>query len=95
MLTIIVAYATPERQIEIPMEVPENCTIFSAITASGILDLFPEIVLDRAEVGIFSQHAQLEDRMKNKDRIEIYRPLLVDPKKARKERALKPDKKRV
>jgi len=66
-----------------------GATIREAVEESGILERNPEINLEENEVGIFSKKKALQDTVKSGDRIEIYRPLLVDPKEARRRRARK------
>ena len=83
-MTIEVAYATPEKQRIIELQVTMDCTIESAIKQSGILVLFPEIDLTKQAVGVFSQPRKLTDNVQAGDRIEIYRPLAIDPKEARR-----------
>ena len=73
----------------IKQEVKNNATIRQAIEQSGILEMHPEIDLDINKVGIFSKKKKLQDVVQAGDRIEIYRPLLVDPKEARRRRAKK------
>ncbi len=85
---IEVAYATPEAQTIIPLDVEEGCTLETAVDRSGILERFPEINLNQQKVGIFSKQRQLTDVVKDGERIEIYRGLLVDPKAARRQRAV-------
>ncbi|MFW0088637.1 MAG: RnfH family protein [Coxiella endosymbiont of Haemaphysalis qinghaiensis] len=87
MITINVCYAMPKKQVEICLEVEENCTIAIAIKRSGILQKFPEINLTRARVGIYGKINSLEASVRDGDRIEIYRSLLIEPKKARLLRA--------
>ena len=87
MIHVTVAYATPKEQIEIPLEVEENCTVVLAIKRSGILAQFPEINIAQAHVGIHSRHVTLDTGLRHGDRIEIYRPLKIDPKQARLLRA--------
>jgi hypothetical protein len=86
-ITIEVAYATPEKQRIIELQVKTDCTIEAAIRQSGMLELFPEIDLSKQQVGVFSQPRKLSDNIKEGDRIEIYRPLAIDPKEARRARA--------
>lgn len=86
---IEVVYGTPKRQEIINLEVDENTTIEQAIMASGIIEEFPEIDLTVNNVGIWNRAAKLKDIVKDLDRIEIYRPLLADPKEVRKRRAEK------
>ncbi|WP_423063627.1 RnfH family protein [Candidiatus Paracoxiella cheracis] len=87
MIHVIVAYATPKKQIEIPLNVEENCSVALAIQRSGILQLFPDIKLAEARVGIYSKKVALDDGLRDGDRIEIYRSLKIDPKQARLLRA--------
>ena len=89
MIRIEIVYAKPDKQRLISIAVSENCTVLNAIEQSGILTEFPEIDLNNAKVGIFSTPCSLEKIVENGDRIEIYRPLLSDPKDARRQRALK------
>ena len=84
-----VAYALPNKQSLIRLEVEDGTTIKEAIEASGVLDTYDQIDLTRDKVGIFSKFASLDTVLREKDRVEIYRPLIADPKKVRKERAAK------
>ena len=84
MMTVIVAYAAPDKQLEIPLEVPENCTVALAIERSKIRDAFPEITFPDVIVGINSRKAALDSPLQSGDRVEIYRPLQIDPKEARR-----------
>jgi uncharacterized protein len=84
---ITVSYATPGQQVEIPLQVEESCTVAIAIQRSGILEQFSEIRLAEADVGICSRKVRLDSLLQQDDRIEIYRPLQIDPKQARLLRA--------
>ena len=86
-MIIEVAYALPDKQSLVSLEVEDGTTIKEAIEASGILDTYNQIDLTRDKVGIFSKFATLDTVLREKDRVEIYRPLIADPKKVRKERA--------
>lgn len=90
---IEVAYATPACQEAIAVAVRPGMTIEQAIHQSGILVRFPEIDLARNPVGIFGEPAGLRDPVRDRDRVEIYRPLIADPKVARKQRAARGGKK--
>lgn len=83
MIHVEVAYATASTQKIIPLEIPAATTIAAAILQSGILQQFPEINLSKAKVGIFGKLTTLQSQVQNGDRIEIYRPLLIDPNQAR------------
>ena len=82
-----VAYATPVDQCIIPLSVEPGSTIEDVIEESGITTLFSEIDLTQQKVGIFSKVRKLTDIVKEGDRIEIYRPLLIDPMESRRKRA--------
>ena len=88
-MIVEVAYALPDKQSLISLEVKEGTTLIEAIEASGILETYGQIDLTRNKVGIFSKFATLDTVLREKDRVEIYRPLIADPKKVRKERAAK------
>jgi hypothetical protein len=88
-ISIEVAYATPEKQALLEVVVEQNTTVEQAILASGIIKRFPEINLDVLKVGIWNRSCKLTDLPKKGDRIEIYRPLIADPKEARRRRAEK------
>jgi putative ubiquitin-RnfH superfamily antitoxin RatB of RatAB toxin-antitoxin module len=88
-LAIEVVYGTPTRQEIINCVVAIDTTIEQAILSSGIIEEFPEIDLAVNNVGIWNRAAKLTDKVKDLDRIEVYRPLLADPKEVRKRRAEK------
>ena len=89
LITVEVAYARPDRQEIIPLEVPEGTTAWEAAEQSGIQDLFPEIDLETLDMGIFSKVLRdpRHHALREGDRVEIYRPLKIDPKEARANRA--------
>jgi len=82
-----VAYAEPENQVIIPLMVEQGTTIEQAITLSGVLDTFSDIDLAVNKVGVFSKPGKLDLVLREKDRVEIYRKLIADPKEVRKQRA--------
>jgi len=82
-----VAYATPTRQEVIEVTVPPGATVEQVIRASGMLERFPEIDLAHQSVGVFGERVHLRDPVRDRDRVEIYRPLIADPKEARRARA--------
>lgn len=86
-INIEVAYALPDKQKIIALQVEAGASIEDAISASGILNLFPEIDLSRQKVGVFSKPRRLSDLVLAGDRIEIYRPLIIDPKEVRRKRS--------
>jgi putative ubiquitin-RnfH superfamily antitoxin RatB of RatAB toxin-antitoxin module len=86
-LSVEVAYATPDKQLLVELEVDAGCTVGEAIEQSGICDAFAELTVDSSAVGIFSRKVPLEQVLKEGDRVEIYRPLLADPRENRRRRA--------
>ena len=88
-ILVEVAYALPEEQVIISIEVPKKINIKQAIEESGIQKKFPEIDLSKNKVGIFGKQTTLDHLLSDRDRIEIYRPLILDPKEMRRKRASK------
>lgn len=86
-ITVEVAYALPNQQLIIPIQVEAGSTAEAAIQASGILQKFPEIDLNTQQIGIFGKLTRLDAPLRHLDRVEIYRPLIADPKEVRKQRA--------
>ena len=86
-MKVEVAYARPDEQVIIPLEVAADATVEEIIKASGILEKFPEIDLAKNKVGIFGKLSKLNATLRPGDRIEIYRPLIADPKEVRRKRA--------
>lgn len=88
-IKIEIVYAQPNKECLLAMEVKSGCTIEKAIHQSGILTIFPDIDLAKNKVGVFAKLKELSDVVCHGDRIEIYRPLLIDPKEARRKKAKK------
>ncbi|MBI5785643.1 MAG: RnfH family protein [Rhodocyclales bacterium] len=82
-----VTYAKPDRQEIISLKLPAGSTIQQAIEASGLLQRHPEIDLAKAKVGIYGKLSRMDTVVRERDRVEIYRPLIADPKEVRKQRA--------
>ncbi|MGD8483740.1 MAG: RnfH family protein [Thioalkalispiraceae bacterium] len=91
-MLVEVAYARPDTQVILSLDVDESATVKEAIVMSGILEQFPEIDLEKNKVGIFGKLTKLDQTLREKDRVEIYRPLIADPKASRKKRAEKKEK---
>ena len=91
MLEVVVCYATPHAEFLHTMRVPEGTTIGQAVEGSGVLLAFPDMNLVTQPVGIFAKKKTLETILRDRDRIEIYRPLVADPKDSRRKRAAKKD----
>ncbi len=90
-INVEVAYALPHKQQIIRLKVPADCSVLDAVVRSGISDQFPEIDLETAKLGIFGKAVAKprQQQLKDGDRVEIYRPLIADPKEVRKARAAK------
>ena len=88
-LHIEVVYGVPNKQELLSVVVAENTTVEQAIIESGILTLFPDIDLSVNKVGVWNRTVKLSEVLRDTDRIEIYRPLVADPKEVRKRRAEK------
>jgi len=84
-----VVYALPEKQYLQQVSVPEGATVEQAIIASGLVELRTDIDLKKNKVGIWSRPVKLGDEVHEGDRVEIYRPLIADPKELRRKRAEK------
>lgn len=86
-IQIEVAYARPAQQALLSLRVAAGSTVAQAIEASGVLAKFPEIDLAQNKVGIFGKLTKLDTVVRERDRIEIYRALIADPKEVRRQRA--------
>jgi uncharacterized protein len=89
MMTVEVAYATPQKQRLVSLQLLMGACVECAIQTSGLLGEFPEIDLRQTKVGIFGSVRDLGHLLKPGDRVEIYRPLVLEPKAARLQRAAK------
>ena len=86
-ITVEVAYALPHEQVIIPLSVAAETTAADAISASKILTKYPEIDLNVNNIGLFGKLTKLNTPLRHLDRVEIYRPLIADPKEVRRQRA--------
>lgn len=75
-----ITYALPQRQAWFDVELPDGATIQDAINRSGIIKQFPEINLEQQKVGVFGKVSKLDAVLNDGDRVEIYRPIICDPK---------------
>lgn len=82
-----VVYARPELQEVTKLSLPEGSTVGQAIEASGLLAKHPEIDLAKNKLGVYAKLTKVETPLRDRDRVEIYRPLIADPKEVRKQRA--------
>lgn len=83
MVTIEIVYANPQKQKMFTIQMPLGASVLEAVQQSGILEAFPEIDLEKNKVGLFGEFTTLSQILRDRDRIEIYRPLQIDPKQAR------------
>lgn len=86
-ISIEVVYALPHEQVLLKLQVPQDTSVDGAIRLSGILGKYPEIDLDKNKLGIYGKLTRTDAVLRDRDRIEIYRPLLADPKEVRRKRA--------
>ncbi len=86
-IKIEVVYAQAERQEVVPLTLPAGATVLQAVEASGLPAKYPEIDLAKGKFGIYSKLARPDVVLRDRDRVEIYRPLIADPKEVRKQRA--------
>lgn len=87
MIHVEVVYALPHEQRVLNLVVDKHLNVQEIIEKSGVLELYPEIDLAKNKVGVFSRNVKLDALVRDRDRIEIYRPLLADPKEIRRKRA--------
>ncbi len=86
-IKIEVVYALPQRQDLVRLNMVVGSTLQQAIEKSGLLDKYPEIDLAKAKTGIYGKLSKADTLLRDRDRVEIYRPLIADPKEVRKQRA--------
>ena len=87
LISVEVVYALAQKQELFAVKIADGATVRQAIEASGVLQKYPEIDLAKNKLGIFAKLAKPEAMIRHRDRIEIYRPLIADPKEVRKQRA--------
>ncbi|MCL2524561.1 MAG: RnfH family protein [Betaproteobacteria bacterium] len=87
MLDIEVCYAQADKQELVRLRLPAGATVEQALQASGLLGKYPEIDLEKNKFGIYAKLAKSDAVLRDRDRVEIYRPLLADPKAVRRQRA--------
>jgi len=90
---IEVIYALPDEQELITLDVDQGTTVEQAVKLSGVLEKYPDIDLSKNKLGIFGKATKADQELRDKDRIEIYRPLIADPKESRRKRAEKKEAK--
>jgi len=87
MLSVKVVYCPPDTVWAREVRLEEGATLRSAILASGVIGAFPDLRIEALDVGVFSRRREMDEVLKDGDRVEIYRPLLVEPKEGRRRRA--------
>lgn len=89
MIQVEVVYALPEKQLIMPVSVKQGTTMFDVVAQSGIADKFDELDIDAMPMGVFgkAERKPKERVMEDGERVELYRPLIADPKEVRKKRA--------
>ena len=87
MITVEVVYALPDEQTLLSIQVPEGATVKDAIIKSNMPEIHSELDLEKMDVGLFGKMVKMDQVLREKDRVEIYRPLIADPKEVRKRRA--------
>ena len=86
-LSVVVVYSPTAREVhEIVLELTAPCSVLQALQQSGLLARFPELDNVQVCVGVWGRKAALDQLLRAQDRVEVYRPLRVDPKVARRER---------
>ena len=88
LITVEVAYALPQQQVIISIEVKAGTTALEAIQYSGLLRDYPELSLKNCRIGVFGKVVSFDAVLQPLDRVEVYRPLIADPKQARRLRAV-------
>lgn len=86
-IRVEVTYALPDRQDVVPLTLPAGTTLQQAVEASGLCARYPDIDPAKGKFGIYSKLARPDAVLRDRDRVEIYRPLIADPKEVRKQRA--------
>lgn len=86
-IKVQVCYAQRDKQELVDVKVPEGATLQQALEGSGLLVKYPEIDLKKNKFGIFAKLSKVDAVLRDRDRVEIYRPLIADPKEVRKQRA--------
>lgn len=86
-INIEVVYALPQRQDLVQLKLPAGSTVQQALNASGLLQKYPDIDPAKNKLGIFGKLSKPDAALRDRDRVEIYRPLIADPKEVRRKRA--------
>ena len=87
VISVEVVYPLPQKQEVFAVKLPSGATVREAIESSGVLSKYPEIDLAKNKFGVYAKLAKPDAVLRDRDRVEIYRPLIADPKEVRKQRA--------
>ena len=87
LISVEVVHPLPQKQEIFSVNLPPGATVREAIESSGVLARYPEIDLAKSKLGVFAKLAKPDSVLRDRDRVEIYRPLIADPKEVRKQRA--------
>ena len=87
LISVEIVYPLPQKQEIFVVKLPLGATVREAIESSGVLAKYPEIDLAKSKLGVFAKLAKPDSVLRDRDRVEIYRPLIADPKEVRKQRA--------
>lgn len=88
-IKVEVVYAMPDNQLVLPVSLTEGATVTEALTASGLANRVPGLDLATTKVGVFGKVAKSDHVLRDGDRVEVYRPLIADPKAAKKKKPAK------
>ena len=88
-ITVEVCYARADKQEVVNVRLPAGATVLAALEACGLLEKYPEIDVKKNKVGVWNKLSKVDNTLRDRDRVEIYRPLIADPKEVRKQRAAK------
>lgn len=86
-INVQVVYALPQRQDLVELKLPEGATVQQAVEASGLMQRYPDIDPVKGRFGVFAKLVKSDQTLRDQDRVEIYRPLIADPKEVRRQRA--------
>ena len=86
-INVEVAYAEPDKQLILPVNIDQGTTVGGAIVQSGMMMHFPDLDIENSKVGIFGKVTKMTTILQDGDRVELYRPLIADPKEVRRQRA--------
>lgn len=93
-ITVEVAYAMPQKQALLELQVAQGTTALEAAQQSGVVKQFADVDLENSKLGIFGKAVSPQQVLQEGDRVEIYRPLIADPKDVRKARAARAKERR-